>query len=235
MAGNRAVTARTTCYADLGSLSERLAAQVADELATALQQERRVTLVVPGGTTPQDFLQKLSFADLDWGRVDITLSDERWAPPSSPRSNFGMLKRTLLANGAAAARAVPLYRKTKRPDAALDEIEADLRELLPIEVCVLGMGADGHTASLFPDADRLQEALSDNSPHLALPMRLPDTDEPRITLTANVLRNARHRHLMITGEEKKSALDTALQPGAYADAPVRVVLDGVTTQVHYAP
>jgi 6-phosphogluconolactonase len=192
-------------------------------------------LVAPGGTTPQDFLQRLSIADLDWSRVDVTLSDERWVPPSSSRSNFGMLQRTLLVNRAAAARAVSLYRETQRPEAALDEIEADLRELLPIDVCVLGMGADGHTASLFPGADRLQEALSDTSPHLALPMRLPDTVEPRITLTANVLRNARHRHLMITGEEKKSALDTALQPGAYADAPVRVVLHGVTTQVHYAP
>lgn len=229
------MTARPTCYADLNTLSERLAAQVADELATALEQKKRTTLVVPGGTTPQAFLQKLSFADLDWSRVDVTLSDERWVPPSSPRSNFGMLQRTLLTNHAAAARAVSLYRKTERPEAALDEIEADLRELLPIDVCVLGMGTDGHTASLFPDADRLQQALSDNSPHLALAMHLPGTDEPRITLTANVLRNAHRRHLLITGEQKKSALDAALQPGAYADAPVRVVLDGVATQVHYAP
>ena len=155
--------------------------------------------------------------------------------PDSERSNLGMLRRTLLANRAASARVVSLYREADSPEAVLEEIETDLRALLPVDVCVLGMGADGHIASLFPGADGLEEALAEASTHVVLPMRVPGSDEVRISLSAQVLRGARVRHLLITGEEKKRVLDAAREAGPFAQAPVRAILHGVATQVHYAP
>jgi 6-phosphogluconolactonase len=229
------MSTRTACYADRRELFATLTAQVSDDIASALERKPRVTLVVPGGSTPLDFLHNLSLADLDWGRVYVTLSDERWVKPDSERSNLGMLRRTLLVNRAAAARVVSLYREADSPEAVLEEIETDLRALLPVDVCVLGMGTDGHIASLFPGADGLEEALAEASTHVVLPMRVPGSDEVRISLSAQVLRDALVRHLLITGEEKKRVLDAAREAGHCAQAPVRVILHGVATQVHYAP
>ncbi len=228
------MTVQRTDYSDRSVLAEGLAHRVAEELAAVLNQQPRATLAVPGGTTPGAFLAVLSHADLDWSRIDVVLTDERWVPTDSPRSNFGLLQRTLLQHRAAVAEALALYREAERPEDVLDELETDVRRRMPVDVCVLGMGVDGHTASLFPGADRLEEALSEQCPYAVLPIRAPGAEEPRITLTAPVLRDARHIHLLIAGEEKELALARALQPGPHTEAPVRVVLHGTATRVHYA-
>lgn len=221
-------------YQDREALALDLAEIVAGELREAIAARGRATLAVPGGTTPGPFLAGLSLERLDWSAVDVMLTDERFVPESSERSNTRLLRETLLQNDAAAARMVPFYAEAETPEEVLDALTAAVSAVLPLDVCVLGMGEDMHTASIFPGADRLEEALSPDAP-LLVPMRAPGAPEPRITLSAPVLRAAGSLHLLITGTGKQMALATALETPSTRDAPVRAVLDGPTPMtVHYA-
>ena len=208
-----------------------LANTIAGQLADFLRREGRATLSVPGGTTPGPVFDILSGVDLDWARVAVVLNDERWVAEDSPRSNTRLLRERLLRGRAASAQLVPLYLPGHdRPETALSALEDGLRPHLPVSVLLLGMGADMHTASLFPGADRLAEGLSPQAPPL-LPMRAEAAGEPRVTLTAPVLRGAMHIHILITGAEKRAAITRArgLSP---EEAPIRAVLD--TATVHWA-
>jgi 6-phosphogluconolactonase len=215
-------------------LMQSLAETVADELRAAIEQNGSASLAVPGGTTPEPFFLNLRKQDLDWGKVFILLTDERFVPESSPRSNSALIRRSLLQEHAARATYVPLYMQGDAPEEVLQDLCAGLDKALPLDVCVLGMGADMHTASLFPGADLLAEALSDAAPAL-LPMRAPGAPEPRLTLTAPVLKAADAIHLLIAGEEKKAALKQAMDGQDEFEAPVRVILNrSENTTVHYA-
>jgi 6-phosphogluconolactonase len=185
---------------------------------------------VPGGTTPGPIFESLSGVDLDWANVAVFLNDERWVPGDSPRSNTRLLRERLLVGRAAGARLVPLYAEAEQPEDRLDALAAGIAPHLPISVLLLGMGADMHTASLFAGADRLAEALSDQAPIL-MALRAGAAAEPRITLTAPVLKGAMTTHILITGPEKRAALDRA-QGLTPAQAPVRAVLAHAT--VHWA-
>lgn len=214
---------------------ENLTDDVAAQLMVAIALRGRATLAVPGGTTPGPFLTLLSKVDLDWSRVSVMLTDERFVPESSDRSNTRLLRETLLQNNAAAAILIPFYKDADTPEDVLDDLSDAISAALPLDVCVLGMGADMHTASLFPEADRLTEGLDMDSKAVLLPMRAPGAPEPRLTLTAPVLCGAEHIHILITGPAKKTALEAALVEGPASKAPIRVVLDAPTqVDVHYA-
>ena len=217
-------------YPDREMLMLGLANTIAGQLADFLRRDGKATLSVPGGTTPGPIFDTLSGVDLDWANVAVVLNDERWVPESSDRSNTRLLRQRLIRGRAALARLVPLYLPAERPEDVLEALEDGLRPVLPISVLLLGMGTDMHTASLFPGADRLDEALSATAP-LLLPMRAEAAGEPRITLTAPVLRGAFHTHILITGPEKRAALERA-QTLPPHEAPVRAVLDNAT--VHWA-
>ena len=218
------------------ALMAELAEAVAGDLRRALAARGRASLAVPGGTTPAPFLEALSRAPLDWSGIAVTLTDERWLPPDHERSNQRLVTGTLLRDGAAAAGFVPLYGGGAAPEESLSKVAAALEaEVLPLDVCVLGMGADRHTASLFPGADRLADALAAEAPPV-LALRAPGAPEPRVTLTAPVLRGAAKVYLLITGEAKAAALETALGAGPEEEAPVRTVLRRAgPVEVFYAP
>ena len=217
-------------YPDREMMMLGLANTIAGQLADFLRRDGKATLSVPGGTTPGPIFDTLSGVDLDWANVAVVLNDERWVPESSERSNTRLLRERLLRGRAAQARLVPLYAPAAQPEDMLEALEDGLKPHLPISLLLLGMGADMHTASLFPGADRLEEALSANAPSL-LPMRADAAGEPRITLTAPVLRGAFNIHVLITGQEKRAALERA-QTLTPMEAPVRAVLDNAT--VHWA-
>lgn len=217
-------------YPDREMLMINLADRLASELKSAVMTHERATFSVPGGTTPGPVFDLLSAVDLDWDRIAVVLNDERWVPESSPRSNTRLLRERLLVGKAAAAHLVPLRADTPEPEAALDALAEALKPHLPISVLLLGMGADMHTASLFPGADRLAEALDPQAPPL-MAMRAPGAGEPRITLTAPVLQGAFSTHLLICGAEKRAALERARQLPP-EEAPVRAVLSNAT--VHWA-
>ena len=216
-------------YPSRQALFEGLSARIVNELRDDLQAGP-ATLSVPGGTTPGPVFDLLAKADLDWGRVAVMLNDERWVAEDNHRSNTRLLRERLLVHRAAKARLVPLYAPAPEPDDAMEALGEAIAPHLPISVLLLGMGNDMHTASLFPGADRLAEALAPDAPIL-MALRSRAAGEARITLTARVLQGARHIHILITGAEKRAALDRALTL-TVEQAPVRVVLDRAT--VHWS-
>lgn len=216
-------------YPDAEMMMMDLADAIASELRTCLTQHPWASLAVPGGTTPGPIFDSLCATHLDWGRIHVMLTDERWVPEDHERSNTRLLRERLLTDRAAEAVYVPLYAEAAEPEDRLDELSAIVSKELPISVLLLGMGADMHTASLFPGADRLEEALTTDAP--LVPMRAPGAPEPRITLSARALSGAMSRHIVITGGAKREALERArsLPP---QEAPVAAVLKGAT--VHWA-
>jgi 6-phosphogluconolactonase len=217
-------------YPDRDMLAIDLANILAGEIKTCLLTHDQASLVVPGGTTPGPIFDVLCAADLDWSRVHVLPSDERWVAPDDSRSNARLIRERLLVNRAAKATLVPLYAEAEQPEQVLDTIATTVQPELPISVLLLGMGADMHTASMFPGVDGLRAALDPDAGPLAI-MRPQSVPEARITLTAAALDGALSKHLVIFGADKRTALDmaTSLPP---EQAPVNAVLSGIT--VHWA-
>ncbi len=217
-------------YPDRDLMMLALADTIAGQLSDFIRRDGRASFCVPGGTTPGPIFDTLSGVDLEWDKVSVFLNDERWVGEDSPRSNTRLLRERLIRGLAVGAQLVPLYAPTETPEEAMEGLAQGLAPHLPISVLLLGMGADMHTASLFPGADRLAEALSPSAPIL-LPMRADAAGEPRITLSARVLAGAMNTHILITGAEKREAFERA-QKLSPMEAPVRAVLDHAT--VHWA-
>ncbi len=218
-------------YPDRELLHMGVADVLSRDLTVALSRPGRVSFAVPGGSTPGPVFDLLSGLGLDWERVDVVLTDERWVSEDDPRSNTRLLREHLLKGRAAAASLVPLHADTGTPEESLAVLEGGVRAILPLNVALLGMGEDMHTASLFPGGDKLATALSANAPSLVA-MRAPGAGEARVTLTMPVLRGALARHLLIAGEAKRAALEAA-RGKLPEEAPIAALLDGL--EVHWAP
>lgn len=217
-------------YPDRELLALSLASKIASQLAQHLRANDTASLCVPGGTTPAPVFDTLSGTEqLDWSRVTVFLNDERWVAGDHARSNSRLLRRHLLAGHAAAAPYIDLYTGAARPEDAAEALSQAIAPHLPITVLLLGMGNDMHTASLFPGSAETAQALAPDAPLVMAVNSVPD--EPRITLTAPALQKAIHTHLMITGPEKRAALERAqaIEP---RDAPIRAFLGDIT--VHWA-
>ena len=216
-------------YPDREMMFIDLANHLAGELGDCLRRHDGASFAVPGGTTPGPVFDDLSAADLDWGRVRVVPTDERWVPPDDPRCNARLIRERLLVGHAAAATLIPVPYEGEPEDGARALSERVAAEL-PISVLLLGMGADMHAASLFPGADGLEAALAADAPP-ALAIRAPGAPEARVTLTAPVLDGALSKHILVTGADKREALERARRADR-REAPVRAVWDGAT--VHWA-
>ncbi|TGP48387.1 6-phosphogluconolactonase [bacterium M00.F.Ca.ET.230.01.1.1] len=223
-------------FADRPQLAAALADHVAALLTNAIAQRGTALLAVSGGTTPAKFFAALSAIPIAWDKVVVTLVDERFVPPSSPRSNAGLVAANLLQNKAAAARFVPLYHEAASiEDAAATDSEA-LRSLpWPLDVVILGMGGDGHTASFFPDAGNLEELLDPASQRIVLPVHAASGGEPRLTLSMARIVAAGFMALHIEGEDKRTAFNGAMGPGV--KKPIRRVIETAPKpiEVFWAP
>jgi 6-phosphogluconolactonase len=222
----RSVIARHD-FADGAALAEALAAEVAEKLRQGIAARGTASLAVSGGRTPAKFFAALAQQRLPWAEVVVTLVDERWVPLASERSNEALLRDGLLQGRAAAARLVSLVSAAETPEEGIAEVATRIATLpQPLDVVVLGMGTDGHTASFFPEGDRLAEALDPAGRLAVLPMRAPGAGEPRITLTLPLIAAASAVYLHIEGRVKAAVLAMAQQAGPVEALPVRAVLRG---------
>jgi 6-phosphogluconolactonase len=219
-------------FADAEALAHGLADWTAERLRAAVAARGVALLIVSGGKSPARFFELLSDMELDWTRVAVTLADERRVADDSPRSNARLAREKLLRNRAAAANFTPLADVRLPADQELAAASARVAHLpLPADVVVLGMGDDGHTASWFPGAEGLAEAMDPGARQLVAPIVAADAGEPRLTLTGRVILRARAIALEIEGEAKLATFATALESGPEEAMPIRAVLRRATDRL----
>lgn len=194
------------------ALAESLAADVAGWLRNGIDERGSATLVVSGGSTPAPFFKALSLHEIQWAEVTVTLADERWVAADDKLSNEKLVKETLLVNAASSAQFLSVYNGAKTPEEGWQRCDDSLRSLQnPYDVVVLGMGGDGHTASLFPDTAGLTEASNLGTDKLCWPMHPSHISEARMTLTLAALLDCRQLVLHITGEDKRKVFERAAE------------------------
>ncbi|WP_322046975.1 6-phosphogluconolactonase [Paraburkholderia sp. J67] len=194
--------------------SDALARAVGDALHASLSAlaaapgtgARRTTLAVSGGTSPRPFLENLSTHRFDWAHTDVTLVDDRWVPESDAASNARLVRETLLQHEAAHARFLPLVDVTQELDTHVAALNADPHRYVP-NVAVLGMGEDGHTASIFADAPEWHTAITTARPFVAVhPQAAPHA---RVSWSMQALRQVDRLFLLIAGQRKLDVLQQA--------------------------
>jgi 6-phosphogluconolactonase len=219
-------------YADLETLSRELAAQLARSLAAGVAARGLASLVVSGGKTPVRLFETLRAQPLDWSRVCIALADERWVDVKDAGSNERLVRDVLMKDNAARARFLGLKNGAPTPDlGAVSAWETFARVPRPFDAVVLGMGDDGHTASLFPGSPNLPSALNPAAVAGCLGMWSPVVPHPRLSLNLTALLDSRRVVVLINGESKWATYTAACAEGAIADMPVRAVLRQSRTPV----
>ncbi|MDJ0917959.1 MAG: 6-phosphogluconolactonase [Woeseiaceae bacterium] len=193
---------------------EAASISAADFLASCmerrLEQQRRASFIITGGSSPGRCYEALSEKELDWDRVDIVLSDERWVPADHEDSNERQARQTLMQGNAAAATLHPMYSAEADIKVRVEELNAELRMLpIPFSVALLGMGEDGHFASLFPDANDLESGLSADHPELCMAVNTKASPHPRLSLTMSAISRSDAIVLLIFGEAKKTVIEKA--------------------------
>lgn len=214
-------------FPDAPGLIAALADDIAAQLGQAIAARGVALIAVSGGSSPKPLFERLARMALPWTQVVITQVDERWLPPEHPDSNARLIREHLLRDAAAAARFVPLKNAAGSPQAGQSACEAQLSALpLPFDLVLLGMGEDGHTASLFPQAPELVTALCEEGPlcvAVGAP-RPPQAPYPRMSLSLAGLRASRRLVLPLHGEAKLAVLREAQNAGPVEAMPIRALL-----------
>jgi 6-phosphogluconolactonase len=201
-------------FDDQRAQSDALAKAVGDALQASLAAQAtasatgagHATLAVSGGTSPRPFLQTLSAQPFDWARIDVTLVDDRWVPETDSASNARLAHETLLQNAAQAAPFWPLVDTSQALEAHIAALNADPRRNIP-DVAVLGMGEDGHTASIFADAPEWDLAIS--TPLRFVAVHPGSAPHARVSWSLSALQQVGHLFLLIAGPRKLDVLNAA--------------------------
>ena len=213
-------------FTSADDLADAAASAVGQQLAEGLSDRGRASLVATGGRSPGPVYDRLSGLRLDWAHVAVTLSDERHVDVQSPNSNSRLLRERLFVGPAAAAQFLPLT----------DYAEPALKKLMPFDAVMLGMGEDGHVASLIPGSPVMAQAMDPGGAALTAesPQGFGSPPVARITLTLSALLQSRAIFLLIAGEAKRQVI---VQAQAGADLPVRAILeqDRVPVRIFWAP
>ncbi len=209
----------------MNALSREFAGEIAAQLARAIAARGLASLVVSGGRTPVKLFETLRTLELDWSRVCVALADERWVDPKDAASNERLVRDELLKDKAAAARFLGLKNAAPSPDlGAVSAWETFARVPRPFDLTLLGMGDDGHTASLFPGSPNLRSALNPAAAAGCVGMWAPSPPQARLSLNLSALLDSRRIAILIGGEAKWRTYAAASGAGAVEDMPVRAVL-----------
>ncbi|HEY8950169.1 MAG TPA: 6-phosphogluconolactonase [Rhizomicrobium sp.] len=225
---------RLRTFADADAMISSLADEIIARLKEGVAERGHASIAVSGGTTPGALFDVLCQRDAPWEKVWITLSDERWIAPDQDGSNEHLARTRLLRGKAAAAHFVGLKTEDATPDAGTAKANAAIAALpRPFDVMLLGMGDDGHTASLYPRAPELTAALDTNAParvHAVHAQNAAATGD-RMTLTLKAILDARWIVLLIKGGEKMKTYRAAESGRDVAEMPVRAILGQSSTPV----
>ncbi|QIQ20952.1 6-phosphogluconolactonase [Zophobihabitans entericus] len=213
-------------YASPEKLNQDLATNIVAQLKLAIARKGHGTLAVSGGKTPIGLFQLLSQQSLEWDKVYITLVDDRWVDSHDDASNEKLVNTYLLQNKAKSAHFVGLKNSTSNPFDGAAQAEKNLRDKIPLpfDVLILGMGEDGHTASLFPHAENLKNGLNMTSGKLLVGMMPLTAPLERITLTLPAILSSNNIYLHLVGASKKEVLTKAQQGKDVVEMPVRSIL-----------
>ena len=212
-------------FENSSALDTALVGKVTELLIGAINKRGSAFLVVSGGRTPLAFFHLLSQQVLDWSKVVVTLADERWVDADHGDSNEKLVRENLLINEAHTAAFIPL--KNAAMDAAEGEIqtESDIEQMGQFTVVILGMGDDGHTASLFPGAETLALGLDMNSGRSAIAVTPTAAPHQRMTLTLPRLLNSQQIIIHISGAGKQAVLKAAQAGEDITELPIRAMLN----------
>lgn len=220
-----------------------LVAECQDVLSEAVSKHGQATLLVSGGTTPAPLYEALSKSDLNWKKIKVALVDERWVDDQHSASNEALIRRSLLINNAKNVEFTGM--KTLAATAKQGQAETESRYAKlsqPFTLSIVGMGNDGHTASLFPHAEGLAEALSEENQQLtaaisAVQSEVTGPNTERLTLTRNGLLKSERIIILFTGEDKLAVFSKAQQAGPVEDMPIRALLqqEQVPLELYWAP
>lgn len=213
-----------------GELNQRFADEVASRLATAIAERGAATLVVSGGRTPQGFFKALAAKPLDWSKVTITLADDRFVPLQHDASNERLVRESLLVDQAKAAQFVSLYADYPTAEQAVAELNQRVASLPTFDVVILGMGEDGHTASLFPCSAELAQGLADDAADL-LATNPTTAPHQRISFSRRRLQDSRAVFLHLVGESKLQVLKKAAEGDDVSHMPIRVFIKQVQPEL----
>ena len=212
-------------FGDAAASAEALAQDIAAALREGLRNRARASLVLSGGRSPLPFLHALARQPLEWLHVYLTLVDERWVDAGSPDSNELLLRQHLLSGPAADAHFVPLKTADPTPEQAVPERSRALADLpRPFDAVVLGMGEDGHTASLFPGAAATAAALDPQGQAVLTAVQPLTAPHPRLSFTLAGLLDARGIYLQIQGDAKRRVYEQARSDAAASSLPIAAVL-----------
>lgn len=224
-------------FATIDEAARALAAQVESALRAGLSQRASASLAVPGGRTPMPLFHALRSADLDWAHVGVTLTDERWVAEDHAASNAALVRRELMQGQAAAANFHPLFNGGAVENSASAVWQTLSQLARPFDAVVLGMGDDGHFASLFPHSPGLSAALDPVAPPACVAMQAPTEPVSRISLNLAALLQTRRLFLFITGAHKRDLLLAAARRADDAPLPVAALLSQRVPmpEVYWAP
>lgn len=229
---------RENVFSNPQALVDALADSIAADLRHALEARDQASLVVSGGRTPLPLFTRLNQESVPWPSVWITLADERWVPADSPDSNEGLVRQSLLSGPASHAHFIGLKNAAQTPEQGETACSEAIKVMpRPFDVVILGMGDDGHTASLFPQAPQLDKALDPDSRAICMAIDPVTAPHPRMTLTLAALLDSRRIILHIVGDSKWQIYKQACTPGPVSEFPVRAVLQQtkVPIDVYWSP
>lgn len=236
------MTVKINIYANMNALSEAVSIKIMTDLANSLTKNGKASLMLSGGSTPKETYSFLGKSNFIWHHVDVGLVDERWVEHTSPGSNTAMLHQSFLSKPNVYPKFYPLKSTSDDLEKGCEIANLQYCDIFrPYTNIVLGMGLDGHTASWFPNAIGIQEALNPVTSNIVVPVRPQKSDVTgdyleRATLTLSAVNDSENVYLLISGQAKIDLFERILAEPK-SKLPIRAAIDtlGDRLNVFWAP